>query len=608
MYGYMGKILRVNLSERKHTVEQLDQELLEGFLGGRGLATVIYASEVEAGVDPLSEGNKVVFATGPLVGTGCISAASCYVVAKSSLTGTIACAKTRGHFGAELKFAGYDALIIEGKADSPVVLGLMEGKVLFKPALHLWGRNTVESERTFKAEMKDDWGARETYMACIGPAGERQLPIATLTSDGFLSVGGAGIGAIMGAKNLKGIAVKGEQSVRVADGSRLVQAVTTMINKLNGSPITSELMPQWGTAFLVRLCSQKGMLPQNNFQSAGIENIKNLGTEAIATAFPLRSRGCFACSISCLKKTDLKHPIFQGRGVGPTYMAIGSLGTNLGIADLEAVGRANMLCAEMGLDPIATGGLFATAMELVEKGMVSSEEFKLDLRFGASDVLVKGMELVSTKKGHAGRMVGNGKALAENFSSPELFMGVKGAPLASFDPRAIQGLGLHFATCNQGPHHAYGYTFIDELLNVHNSMDPWDIEGKPELVKEYQDMTAVMDSLGFCNWLLLGLKFTNLVPMANAVLGTQYKATDLLDIGERVWNFERLFNSKAGFSGEDDRLPDRFTQQPIREGPAEGQVSRVPEMLPEYYEIRGWSEGGVALPETLRRLGLEANA
>jgi len=604
MNGYMEKILRVNLSDRTHTVEQIDQQWLRPFLGGRGLATRFYSDEVASTVDALSQDNKLVFLTGPVVGSGSVSGASCYVVSKSPLTGGIACAKTRGHFGAELKFAGYDGVIIEGAADSPVILAIMENKVLFKPALHLWGRSTIETERVFKQELKDEWRARETYMACIGPAGEQQLPIATLISDGFLSVGGAGIGAIMGSKNLKGIAVKGEHSVQVADGNRLLQAVTTMINKLNGSAVTSELMPQWGTAFLVRLCNQKGMLPQNNFQSTTNLNIKSLGTDAIATAFTLRSRGCFACPIACLKKTDLKHPLFQGKGVAPTYMAIGSLGTNLGIVDLEAIGRANMLCAEMGLDPVAAGGLFATVMDLIEKGVVSSEEFKFDLVFGAADVLIRSMELLSTNKTYAARMGAGGKALAENFGSPELFMGVKGAPLASFDPRAIQGLGLHFATCNQGPHHAYGYTFIDELLNVHNTMDPWDIEGKPELVKEYQDMTAVMDSLGFCNWLLMGLKFTNLVPMTNAVLGTQYKATDLLEVGERIWNLERLFNDKAGFIGDDDRLPDRFTKEPLADGPAEGQVSRLPEMLPRYYELRGWSPRGNPLPETLERLGL----
>lgn len=605
MNGYMGKVLRVDLTHRRHSVEEPDEKWLADFLGGRGLATRYYVGEVEPGADPLSPQNKLVFAAGPLVGTGCTSAASCYVVSKSPLTGIITCAKTRGHFGAELKFAGYDALIVEGEADSPVVLALMDDRVLFRPALHLWNRSTIETEQFFKDEMKDDWGARETYLACIGPAGAQSLPLATLTSDGFLSVGGAGIGAIMGAKNLKGIAVKGQHSVRVADGNRLVQAVSTMINKLSGSALTSELMPQWGTAFLVHLCNQKGVLPKHNFQSTSLENVRNLGTEAIAGAFALRSRGCFACPIACLKKTDLRHPVFRGKGIAPTYMAIGSLGTNLGITDLEAVGRANMLCSEMGLDPIATGGLLATALELLHKGRLSAADLGLELRFGAAEDLVKAMELVATSKEFAGYLGPGGKSLAENCGAPELFMGARGGALASFDPRAIQGLGLHFATCNQGPHHAYAYTFIDELLNVHRQMDPWDIEGKPELVKEHQDMTAAMDSLGFCNWLLMGLKFTNLVPMTNAVLGSQHKVQDLMEVGERLWNLERLFNSSAGVAGAEDHLPDRFTREPLPEGPAQGQVSRVPEMLPDYYQLRGWSAQGMPLVETLKRLGLE---
>lgn len=605
MHGYMEKILRVNLTEGKHSVESVSEQWLESFVGGRGLATKLYTEEVSPTADPLDEGNKIVICAGPVVGTGSISSASCCVVTKSALTGTIACAKTRGHFGAELKYAGYDGVIIEGKAESPVVLSLMDDKVSVKPVPHLWGRTSVEAERVFKEEMKDRWGARETYMATIGPAGENTLPVATVTSEGFLSIGGAGIGAVFGSKHLKGIAVRGQHSVRVADGSRLVQVVTTMINKLNGSPITSQLMPSWGTAFLVQLCNQKGMLPGNNFQSTSVHDIRKLGTEAIASAFALRSRGCFACPIACLKKTDLKHPVFKGRGVAPTYMAIGSLGTNLGITDLEAISRANMLCAEMGLDPIATGGLFATAMELIECGAVAPEDLKMDLGFGEAETFIKGMELVSTKKGHAARLGGGGRALAETRGFPHLFMGAKGGSLASFDPRAIQGLGLHFATCNHGPHHAYGYTFIDELLNVHESTDPWEIEGKPELVKRHQDMTGIMDSLGFCNWILLGLKFTNLVPVANAVLGMQYKADDLLAIGERVWNIERIFNTRAGFSSNDDRLSARFTEDPLPDGPAKGQVSRVPEMLPDYYELRGWSGEGVPFPRTLERLGLE---
>lgn len=608
MHGYMGKILRVNLSDGKHHLEPVNEAWIEQFLGGRGLATRIFTSEVPSGADPLSDENKIVICSGPLVGSGSISSASAYVVTRSALTGTIGCAKTRGHFGAELKFAGYDGIIIEGRSDSPVVLSIMDDRVAVKPALHLWGRTTIETERLFKAEMGNRWEARETFLLNVGPAGEKQLPIATLVSDGFLSVGGAGIGAVFGAKNLKSIAVKGKHSVKVADGNRLMQVVTTMINKLNGTVITSELLPNWGTAFLVRLASEKGMLPKNNFQKPLTERAKQMRTEAIESAYPLRSRGCFSCPIACLKKTDLKHPIYKGGGVAPTYMALGSLGSICGITDVEAIGRANMICAEQGLDPVTTGGLFATVMELVEKGAVTQADLKLDLEFGAAEVFVKALELVATKKGHASRLGGGGKALAESKGFADLFMGVKGASLPSFDPRAIQGLGLHFATGNHGPHHAYCYTFIDELLHVNQPVDhvePWETEGKPALTKHYQDLVAVMDSLGFCVWPLLGLKFKNLVPMVNAVLGTQHKIDSLLEVGERVWNLERVFNIRSGFGVSDDRLPDRFIHEPMADGPAKGCVSKVPEMLPDYYELRGWSGDGVPFDGTLGRLGLE---
>jgi len=259
----------------------------------------------------------------------------------------------------------------------------------------------------------------------------------------------------------------------------------------------------------------------------------------------------------------------------------------------------------MGLDPAATGGTLATAMELIEQKALTPEELKIDLRFGNGEAMLEAIRLMATKGGHAKRLGQGGRSLAELCGKPEMFMGVKGMPLAPFDPRAIQGLGLHFATCNYGPHHLYGNTFIDELLNVHEKIDPGDIEGKPQLVKDYQDTTAVMDSLGLCSWPLMGLKFKNYVPMVNSCLGTSYTAYDLLEVGERIWNMERLFNMGAGFDETHDVLPERFMKEPVTEGPSEGQVSRLPEMRPEYYHLRGWSDKGEPLPATLNALGLE---
>ncbi len=603
MNGWTGRCLRVNLTEGKHQIEEIAPELLENYLGGRGLGVKIFTEEVAPDTDPLSSDNKLIFASGPLVGTGALTGASCNVITKSSLSGTLACAKMRGHFGAELKFAGFDMVIIEGKAEAPVILSIMDDKVKLVPALEYWGRTTVETEKLFKKNLDDQWISRETFMVTIGPAGERLLPLANVVNDRFLSVGGAGIGAVMGSKNLKAVAVKGQHSLMVSDGGRFVQVITTLINKLNSAPLTSQSMPQWGTAFLVGLCYQKGILPQDNFHGHTL-SLKNIGTEALNSAFVLRSRACFACPIACIKKTDVKDPTYEGRGMVPTYLAIGSLGVNCGINDLAAVGTANMLCAELGLAPVATGGALATAMELVEQKAITPEELKIDLRFGNSAAMLEAIRLMATKAGHAKRLGQGGKSLAESFGRPEVFMGVKGMPLAPFDPRAIQGLGLHFATCNYGPHHLYGNTFIDELLNVHEKLDPWETEGKPQLVKNYQDTTAVMDSLGLCSWPLMGLKFKNYVPMVNSCLGTNYKADDLLAIGERIWNLERLFNLRAGFSSDDDVLPDRFSNEPISDGPGQGQVSHVTEMRPKYYRLRGWNDMGEPMPETLDALGL----
>jgi len=269
------------------------------------------------------------------------------------------------------------------------------------------------------------------------------------------------------------------------------------------------------------------------------------------------------------------------------------------------IGAANILCSEMGLDPVAAGGTVATAMELVDRKKTTVEELKVDLRFGNGEGMLETLRSMSLKKGPAEWLGKGAKALAEDFDSPETFMGVRGMPLSPFEPRAIQGMGLHFATSTCGPHHLYAYTFIEEVLNVNESLDPAEIAGKPALVKHYQDMTAVMDSLGLCCWPLMGLKLKNFVPLVNSCLGTNYTVDDLLAKGERITNVERIFGIRAGIDGSFDKLPARFSEEQLTGDAAEGQISRVREMLPEYYALRGWDEKGSPRPETLRALGLE---
>jgi aldehyde:ferredoxin oxidoreductase len=604
MFGWIGRCLRVDLSTGKHSVEEIDSQLMNKFVGGRGLGVKIYSDEVDPKTDALAPENKLVFVSGPLVGTGAITGASCNVVTRSALSGTIACAKMRGHFGAELKFAGFDMIIVEGKAESPVILSILDDKVRIQPGPEYWGRTTSETEEVFKKNLGDIWAGRETYLVSIGPAGEKMVPLANVVNDGFLSVGGAGIGAVMGSKNLKAIAVKGSHSVSVANSERFVKVITTLTNKLNSAPLTSQSMSTWGSAFFTDLCHEQGILPENNFHAWTLSKLKDIRAESLSNLFTLRSRGCFSCPIACIKKADIDTPLFKGKGMAPTYLAIGALGLNCGIQDLTTICLANMICAEMGLDPVAAGGTVATAMEMVEKGKASKDDLKLEFRFGHGEDLVQALTMLSTKKGHARRIGQGGRALAEECGQSSLFMGVKGISMGPFDPRSIQGMGLHFATSNYGPHHLYAYTFIDEVLHVHEHLDPSSVDGKPELVKRYQDTTAVMDSLGLCNWPLMGLKFKNFVPMINSCLGTDLSADDLMRIGERIWNQERLFNLRAGFDYTHDTLPGRFFGEPIADGPAKGQVSKVDEMLPDYYKLRGWSDRGEPKAETLEALGL----
>jgi aldehyde:ferredoxin oxidoreductase len=286
MNGWTGQCLRVNLSEGEFQTEALPHGLLDKFLGGRGLGVKILFDEIDPLVEPLSPENKLIFVSGPLVGTGAVTGASCNVVTKSALSGTIACAKMRGHFGAELKFSGYDMIILEGKAESPVILSIIDDKIKIQPALEYWGRTTSETEDLFKKALTDQWAGRETYLVSIGPGGEKLIPLANIINDGFLSVGGAGIGAVMGSKNLKAIAVKGSHSLNVADGNRFMQVVTNLTNKLNSAPMTSQSMSAWGSAFFVGLCYQKGILPWNNFQTASFSESKVVGTGALEKPAP----------------------------------------------------------------------------------------------------------------------------------------------------------------------------------------------------------------------------------------------------------------------------------------------------------------------------------
>ena len=604
MNGWVGKILRVNLTQGSTRVEELPAELNHLFLGGRGLASKLLFDEVNPQVEPLSPENKLIFMTGPLTGTGAIGGASYVVVTKSPLTGSIACSTTEGYFGPELKFAGYDGIILEGKSAEPVYLSIEDDKVELLSASHLWGKSTHKTEEIIRAEKENPWIARETFITSIGPAGENLVKIASIINDKHRAAARSGVGAVMGSKNLKAIAVRGTQAISLANGKRFLDSVERAWEKFKTTPVIPQALNNIGTSFLVDLINESGVLPARNFQTGVMKNIDKISGEHMAETILKINKGCFSCPIACIQVTEVEDPAFLGKGEGPEYRSIALIGASCGIDNISAIAKINYLCDEMGIDALSFGSAIACAMELTEKKIISKKETGVNLKFGNAEAVVEMVEKVVKKEGFGELLAEGGYQLASKYNHPEYFMGVKKQGSPAFDPRGIQGLGLEYATSNSGVSHALGYLVTHKILGIRGEIDPLTTEGKAPLVKLFQDDSAIFDSAGLCRLLLLGIWIDEVIPMLEAATGISYTEEDLQNIGERIWNLERLFNVKAGFSSTDDTIPQRMLKEPMPEGPAKGQVCKLDEMLSEYYNIRGWTQKGIPTEDKLKSLGL----
>ncbi len=604
MNGWVGKILRVNLTQGSTRVEELPAELNHLFLGGRGLASKLLFDEVNPQVEPLSPENKLIFMTGPLTGTGAIGGASYVVVTKSPLTGSIACSTTEGYFGPELKFAGYDGIILEGKSPEPVYLSIEDDTVELLSASHLWGKSTHKTEEIIRAEKENPWIARETFITSIGPAGENLVKIASIINDKHRAAARSGVGAVMGSKNLKAIAVRGTKAVSLANGKMFLDSVERAWEKFKTTPVIPQALNNIGTSFLVDLINESGVLPARNFQTGVMKNIEKISGEHMAETILKINKGCFSCPIACIQVTEVEDPAFLGKGEGPEYRSIALIGASCGIDNINAIAKINYLCDEMGIDTLSFGSAIACAMELTEKKIISKKETGVNLKFGNAEAVVELVEKVVKREGFGEILAEGGYQLAAKYNHPEYFMGVKKQGSPAFDPRGIQGLGLEYATSNSGVSHALGYLVTHKILGIRGEIDPLTTEGKAPLVKLFQDGSAVFDSAGLCRLLLLGIWIDEVIPMLEAATGISYTEEGLQNIGERIWNLERLFNVKAGFSSTDDTIPQRMLKEPMPEGPAKGQVCKLDEMLPEYYNIRGWTHKGIPTEDKLKSLEL----
>lgn len=597
--GWHGKVLRVNLSARTCAIEDLNMAWSREYLGGRGLGSKYLTEEVAPETDPLSPANKLILATGPLTGTYGAANGRYMAVTKSPLTGTIASSNSGGYFPNELKFTGFDLVIIEGKADRPVYLKIHNQRAEVADATHLWGKSTHETEDLILREFHAD-----AKVACIGPAGEKLVRFACIVNDKHRAAGRSGVGAVMGSKNLKAVAVRGTGGVGVADAPAFREAARETFRMLRSHPVTAEGLPALGTAVLVNVINQSGALPTRNFQSGTFEGAEEISGERLAQTYLKRNKGCMGCVIGCGRVTALADPRWSGNGEGPEYETLWALGAACGIADLAAITKANYLCNEYGMDTITAGATVACAMELYQRGLVTEAEAGMPLAFGSGEALVRMFELIGTGEGFGAKLGLGSYRLAEGYGAPELSMTVKKLEFPAYDGRGIQGMALEYATSNRGACHVRGYMVSPEILGVPEKLDPQVTEGKAGWTKAFQDFTAVVDSAGICLFTTFAIGAPQVTNLLNAATGLNLSQDEILAAGDRIWNLERVFNLKAGIAPSQDTLPPRLLNEPIPDGPMKGSVARLGAMLPDYYRARGWDEGGIPTAEKLASLGL----
>jgi len=614
--AWARNILRVNLSAGTCTNEPLNMEWAQKYLGQRGLATKYLVEETDPKVDPLSPENKMIMATGPLTGT-CASTAGRYsVITKGALTNAIACSNSGGFFGNEMKNAGYDMIIFEGKSKKPVYLLVENNNAQLVDASDYWGKSCWDTEEGIKAKHQDPL----IRVASIGVSGEAGVKFACIVNDMHRAAGRSGVGAVMGSKNLKAVAIRGSLGVQVEDAKKFFEAVDAGKAVLAENPVTGQGLPAYGTQVLMNVINETGALPTRNHRDVQFEGAGSISAEAMAE--PRAGDGkpnlqttaaCFGCTIGCgrISTVERSHytvaerPQYQIASGGLEYEAAWALGAATGVDDLDALTFANFICNEQGFDPISFGATVGAAMELYEDGVITDKETGgMELKFGSARALTELAEMTGRNEGFGAEIGLGSKRLCEKYGKPELSMSVKGQEFPAYDSRGIQGMGLTYATSNRGACHLRSYTVSSEILGVPEKTDPHATEGKAGLVKAFQDATGAVDSSGLCLFTTFAWSLDDIAPQIDAACEGDWTAERLAEVGERVWTLERMYNLQAGFTAADDTLPPRLLKDAAKSGPAEGKVNGLGKMLPEYYETRGWTPDGVPSNETLERIAL----
>lgn len=611
MYGYTGKILRVDLSSVKISIDPLNEIDAQKYIGGRGLASKILFEELSPKIDPLGCENKLVFATGPLAATGFPLNSRWIVAAKSPLTGIWGEATCGGSFAVHLRKAGYDALIVEGVADSPVYIKIFDGDVEIRSASKLWTKMTLETEIAIAHELelkerKED----NPSVVCIGPAGEKLVKIAAVMHTAHRAAGRTGLGAVMGSKKLKAITVHGTKNIPVANLEKLRELTKNVVAECKNNR-TLVWFSNYGQAGYVDSLQESGMLPTKNFQKGTFERYEAISGKTMTETILKRKGTCSQCPIACKREievTEGQHAPLDPNYGGPEYESIAALGSLLLVSDLKAIAKENYLCNAYGLDTISTGVIIAWLMECYDRELISKKELDgIEATWGNIDAAMKLIEKIATRNGIGDLLAEGIRNSAQKIGkgSRRYAMEVKGLEIPMHEPRAKKGLGLSYATSIRGGCHMQAFHDPDVERNnvapeigIVKSLDRHDTSrDKVEMIRRSQDWVAVTNSLLLCTspgW--FGFNYTRpafLAEALNAVTGLNRTVDDLMIVGERANNLCRCFNAREGMTRKDDYLPARFTEEPLPDGPSKGQkisTRELEDMLGNYYDLRGWDK------------------
>jgi aldehyde:ferredoxin oxidoreductase len=589
MAGWCERILDIDLSSETYSISSLDMEMARLFVGGRGLGARLLWDLVGPEVDALAPENVLIFTAGPLTATGYQTSNRFSVSTKSPLTGTILDANSGGFWGMQFKKSGFDAMIVRGRSEKPVWIEIKDEKIAFHDAGELWGMRV----RAASAELGQNNNRRNVL--CIGPAGENLSRIAAIMNDGERSLARGGPGAVMGSKNLKAIVVEGKERPAIEDPERFKFMLYESRKLLAASPLTSQALPEFGTVVMMNIVNNIGALPTRNHQLTQFEGAEAISGEELTEKYLVKNASCWACPIGCTRISRTE----KVEGEGPEFESTWAFGAQCGIDDLEAIIEVNSLCNDLGLDTISAGSTIACAMELSEKGYLDS-----DLRFGRADLLAGSVEDMAYRRSLGADMAEGSLRMATQYGHPELSMSAKGLEMPAYDPRGMQGQGLLYATSNRGGCHMRGNMLGPEVLGLPKLIDRFQVQGKSSFVILHQNAAAAIDSLVLCKFTNLGVADEYFARVLSAVTGVHYATGDMIRVGERVWNLERLYNLREGFTRQDDTLPPRLLNEAPADGPSRGWVVQLEPMLKEYYRGRGWDENGVPRPQKLAELEL----